>query len=374
MGSPRCAWAWSVLVALGVAAGTAAAQDAPAEPPVEAAPEDAPADAPPAMSEAEAKAAARKLLDGGDGFLKKGDQLTRRKKIDDAAAQYERALAAYQKAYELVPNPQILFPIAVAEEKLGRWADAARDFRRFLVQVAEPDPALKADAERRLEAAKIHVGVLTLVVEPEGTAVTLDGAPLGVTPLADPLFLPAGEYTLGFTSDGYEPMEHKIAIEAGSESERSFELKSIRIIVDIPTPPPPKPVEPLPPAPSKLPLYIGGALAVGFLGGATAAGILAIGRHGDFESTSGTAQEREDARVSGKRLALITDGLLAGGIVATGVVTFYYLKVYRPKARARSERQRQQADAVDEFAARPKVMIAPWVQGSGAGLVVAGHL
>ena len=46
--------------------------DAPADAPdagPDVGPEEPAPDAPPAMSEAEAKAAARKLLDGGDGFL-----------------------------------------------------------------------------------------------------------------------------------------------------------------------------------------------------------------------------------------------------------------------------------------------------------------
>lgn len=374
MGSTRCRAVWLAL-AMCVGAAPVMAQEAP-EPPIDdAVPEPAP-DAPPAMSEAEAKAAARKLLDGGDGFLKKGDQYARRKRGADATAQYERALAAYQKAFELVPNPQILFPVAVAEEKLERWADAARDFRRFLTQVAEPDPTLKADAERRLEAAKLHIGVLALVIDPEDTHVSLDGVELGVSPLSEPLFLAPGDYTLGFSADGYEPLEQSVTIEAGSESERSFTLKSLRIIIETPKPPPPpRPVEPLPPAPSKAPLFIGGAIAVGLLGGATAAGILAIGKHGEFEDPDATDAEREDARTSGKRMALLSDGLLAGGLVATGVVTFYYLKVYRPKARARSERRRRDAEAAaEEFAFRPKVMVTPWVQGSGAGLTLVGHL
>lgn len=375
MGSTRCRAAWLAL-AVCAAAAPALAQDVPeAEPPADLDAPPPPDDGPPAMSEAEAKAAARKLLDGGDGFLKKGDQYARRRRAADATAQYERALAAYQKAYELVPNPQILFPIAVAEEKLERWVDAARDFRRFLTQVAEPDPTLKADAERRLEAAKIHVGSLSLVIDPEAAHVTLDGNEIGVAPLSEPLFLAPGDYTLGFSADGYEPLEQKVTIEAGSESERSFTLKSLRIIIETPKPPPPpRPVEPLPPAPSKLPLYIGGVLAVGLFGGATATGILAIGKHGTFEDPAATDDERESARTSGKRLALLTDGLVAGGIVAAGVVTFYYLKVYRPKARARAERRRRDAESMDEFALRPKVIVSPWVQSSGAGLIVAGDL
>ncbi|MBK9037137.1 MAG: PEGA domain-containing protein [Myxococcales bacterium] len=375
MGATRMRLGGIVMVMICAAASLALADEPAPDAGPDADPDVVEPDEAPAMDPAEAKAAARKLLDGGDAFLKKGDYFTRRKKAADAQAQYERALAAYQKAFELVPNPQILFPIAIALDKLGRTAEAARDYRRFLTQVAEPDPALKADAERRLEAAKLNVGVVSLVIVPDGTHVALSGTEIGVSPLADPLFLPAGDYTLSFTADGYQPLEQALTVETGSESERTFELNSIEIIVEPPRPPPPpKPEIIVPPAPSKVPLYIGGALTVGLLGGATAAGIMAIGRHGDFTSTDGTAQDREDARVSGRRLALVTDGLIAGTIVAAGVLSFYYVKVYRPKARVHGERARQRRETFDEYAIAPKVRLAPWVQAGGGGLVVAGDL
>jgi PEGA domain len=329
----------------------------------------------PVIDDALAKATARKLLDGGDGFLKKGDQLAKRKKTAEAQGNYERALAAYQKAYELVPNPQILFPVAVAEEKLARWPDAARDYRRFLSQVVDPDPTLKADAEKRLDAAKINIGVLSLVVEPVGAHIAVDGVEVGVAPLTDPLYMAAGDYTIAITADGFQPFEQKLAVELGSESERNIDLVPIKVIVETPRkPPPPRPVIVVPPAPSRVPLYVGGVVTVGLIGGATFTGITAIGKHSDFTATGGTAQAREDARVSGKRMALLTDGLIAGSVVAVGVLTFYYLKVYRPKARLHGEQKRKAASAFDEFASASKILVTPWVQPNAGGFAISGSL
>src|SRR5688572_16492526 len=84
-----------------------------------------------------------------------------------AVAQYERALAAYQKAFELVGNPKIYFPIATAEEKLGRWNDAAKHYVMFLAGAGEVDAKLRAEVEKRLEAAKLNIGVLSLSVTPD---------------------------------------------------------------------------------------------------------------------------------------------------------------------------------------------------------------
>src|SRR5688572_18063577 len=159
--------------------------------------------APPAEPDPAAKAAAKKLLDGGDGFLKKGDYYTKRKKADQAKAEYERALAAYVKAFELVPNPKIYYPMAIAEEKLEKWLEVATHFRAFLAQAPDADAKMRADAEKRLENAKMNIGVLALTITPEGAQVAIDGNVVATAPLADPLFLAPGEVTLSITADGY---------------------------------------------------------------------------------------------------------------------------------------------------------------------------
>lgn len=370
--------AWSIALAL---TGSASAQPDPADGEIEMDPEPPPSSTEdggggaPAVDPETAKADARKLLDGGDAFVKKGDYYAKRKKPSEAKTQYQRALAAYTKAYELVPNPKILFPIGVAEEKLGLWPVAARDLRRFLTQVPDADPTMRAEAERRLENAKLQVGVLALVVTPDDVQVSLDDVVLGTSPLPDPLYLAAGDYKLTFAADGYQPLEQAISVEVGSESERTFELVAIPIIVETPKPrPAPRPEIELPPAPRKLPLIVAGGLAVGLVAGATTAGLIAVGRQATFADTSVAYPRREDARVSGKRLALLTDGLIVGAVVAAGVASYYYLKVYRPKAKARAGKQREQRAQFDEFASGPKVLVTPWVERSAGGLVLSGSL
>ncbi len=348
-----------------------------APPPPADGPAPPPADGPPAEPDPAMKAAAKKLLDGGDGFLKKGDYYTKRKKPDKAIAEYERALAAYEKAFELVGNPKIYFPIATAEEKLGRWVDAATHLRKFLTGSGEIDAKLRADAEARLENAKLNVGVLTLTVEPEGAQVSLDGNVVGTAPMTEPLFLAPAEYTLSITADGYKPMEQKLAIEAGSESERSFELESAAVIIDTPVKPPPPPEPPPPPpAPSKLMLYVAGGATLAFFAGATTTGIMAVGKNGTFkddpESSAG-----ESARKSGKNLALITDGLIVGTVVAGGLTAYYYMKIYKPRQREYHQKLEDRRNGAMVHVPKPpgpKVIVMPWVQGDGGGLVLVSPL
>ncbi|MBE7450343.1 MAG: PEGA domain-containing protein [Kofleriaceae bacterium] len=372
MGARR-AWFLAALLVVSVAPAAIAQP----EDEVEMDPEDGgPApDASPAEPDPATKAAAKKLLDGGDGFLKKGDYHKKRKRLPQAQAEFERALAAYQKAYEMVPNPKILFPIASAEERLERWVDAATHYSRFLSQAADVDAKLRAEAERRLEEVKLHIGVLSLAVSPDGAQITLGDRVVGTAPLADPLFLAPGDYTLSITADGHKPLEQAVSIEAGSESERAFELESAAVIIEAPRPPPPPPpVEPVPAGPSKLALYATGGLTLAFLAGATTTGILAVGKHGTFKDDGVGDGAREDARQSGKNLALLTDGLVLGTIVAGGVATYYYLKVYRPRQAEHRRKLKDRESRFDEYARGPKVLVTPWVQGGAGGLVLTAPL
>lgn len=378
----RRAWFVVVLAVLVSSTSLAIAQpepdlpgDEPPIPDVAPPPEDAPppGDAAPAEPDPAMKAAAKKLLDGGDAFLKKGDKYAKRKKTADAVAEYERALAAYQKAFELVGNPKIYFPIATAEEKLERWVAAATHYRKFLGSVSDVDPRLRADAEKRLEHAKLNLGVLGLTITPEGAQVSIDGNVVGTTPLTEPLFLAPGEYALSVTADGYKPLEQKLNIEAGSESERALELESAAVIIDTPIKPPPPPEPPPPPpAPSKLMLYASGGLTLAFIAGATTTGILAIGKHGTFKDDPDSSSG-ESARKSGKNLALLTDGFVVGTVIAGSLAAYYYVKIYKPKQREYRHKLESQRNGA-MVGSGPKVLVTPWVQADGGGLVLTAPL
>jgi len=360
-------------------AGRAAAQpdpDDPGEIEMEPEPEPEPGPGPDAAPEPDpaAKAEAKKLLAGGNAFFKKGNRYKRRKRTADAAAQYERALAAYSKAYDLVPNPQIFYPIATAEQELERWVDAATHYRAFLRDATDADPKLRTEVEQRLEAVKLNLGVLRMTVEPEGAAITVDGKPLGTAPLADPVYLAPGTYTLSFTADGFQPLEQEVSIEAGSESERTFELDPVPVIVEPPRPPPKPEVVELPRGPSRMALYVTGGLTLAMVGTATATGILAIGKHGTFTDTSLSMSARNRARDSGKTLALVTDGMIVGTLVAAGIGAYYYAKVYKPKQREHARKLREIRSGARPVATRPKILVAPWVQADGGGLSVVGEL
>ena len=332
--------------------------DAPAEPAA-----DAPAEPPPVVKDPKL---AKKLLAAGQQALRKGDALARAKKPDDAIAQYEAALAALQKAIEVGDDVLAYFELATVEEKLGKY-DLALAHYRFVV--AAPPRSVRADvlkkATAKVDEVALKVGVVTLVVKPDGATVTLGGKELGVTPLP-PLTLMPGTYTIAVSAEGFQPKESEIVVEEGSESERSIELEEVKIIVEQARPAIDDPIEaaPVAKAPSKVPLFVGAGATLAAIGIATITGVIAMGEHDIYVAPGSRANERADAKAHGERMALVTDLALVGAVAGAAFTVSWYLLKYRPA-------QRKLATET-KLARGAKVDLVPWVQSSAAGPVGLG--
>jgi hypothetical protein len=354
------------------------------EPPIDLGIEDPPPEEPP-PADGDAPVVrdpkmAKKLADGAAKFVKKGDKLAKRKKDAEAAAEYERALAAYDKSFEMHPDARILIITAALEVKLGRWLEASNRYERALAETELPlDEKSRAKAQAGFDEARAHLGVVVLTVEPEGAVVTLDGAEIGTAPLAKPLVLKPGEYALAITLEEFVPLETKLVVDEGSESERTFTLEPVPVVVQPPRPPPPPPPPPLPPPPGKLPLYLGAGATVLFTGLAVTTGVMALGKHGTFNDENATPEQRDDAQASGRTLTKLTDAFAFGAIASAGFTVYYYLKVYKPKASERGRLEREREGMHDEYSRRgrrtpprAKLYLLPSVQPGAGGLVLTG--
>ncbi len=132
---------------------------------------------------------------------------------------YAGALEAFQAAFELGPSPLLMFNIAMCKKALSRHVDAIRSFKAFFALQAETrtiNPKLQALAEEALEELYSLVGSLEVADAPEGAAVTVDGTPVGTTPLPAPYYLIPGKHTVTVAKEGFAPMETEITAAAGA--------------------------------------------------------------------------------------------------------------------------------------------------------------
>ena len=89
---------------------------------------------------------------------------------------YDQALANFLEAYNRFPSPKILLNIASTLHDMGRIADAANTYQRYLA-----DPATGADRVQEVKELLIKLDteltILTVHVTPHGTEVSVDAGP-----------------------------------------------------------------------------------------------------------------------------------------------------------------------------------------------------
>ena len=298
---------------------------------------------------------ARKLYIAAQGFERKGDQLTRQGKTDDAKAQYDQAVQAFTKAIEVGEDPSYTLALATAEDKAGDPASAYKHVKELLALQPPPKADVLKKAQAKLEDLDGKVGKVTLTVVPDGAQIMIGGKTVGESPMTEPLVLNPGTYTVSFAAVGFEPKDADVKPEAGSESERKIELTPVKVPVK-PQEVEPEPAPTVAAKPSMLPVYIGGGATAALLATSIVYDFKAKHQHDIFTGKTTSTNDRLDARDNGKLFAHVADATLAGTIAAAAFTGYWYWFKVRP---ATQETQ-------------PKVGVAPWVQPDASGLTAFG--
>lgn len=304
------------------------------------------------------KKRAKKLLSEGDSLFRKGD--------------YEGALDRYQKAYEAFPSPKIYFPMAQAEEMLGRDLEALTHYEQLLAEAGEDlSEQVRKDAEARIAEIESRIAVITFAVEPEGAIVSIDDVEMGQAPLGEPVRLLPGPHKYSVRKEGYEPVEKQMDLKPGERVHEAVELERIRPRVAKRPPPRPRPEPQTGTGPSDRTILWGSIVTTGALAaGALVTGLVAVSKHGTYTDESLPVEEREKARESGADFAVLTDVLLVGTIAA-GAFTAYWFYGKMDGEAAEPAR----ADVAGRSAGRaraPRGVVVPWASRDGGGVAITG--
>jgi hypothetical protein len=164
----------------------------------------APPDAP-----ASGRAEARERFDRGLKLFEEGDNAG--------------ALAEFKRAYELVPNPQVLFNIGLVYAAMNRPVEATLALGKLL---AAPG-GLAADRLARARALHAEqeqrVGLLRITTNVPA-AIDVDGVDTGKTPLGEPLRVAGGTHLVGVAAPGHLPARKEVTVAGGATAEIAFEL------------------------------------------------------------------------------------------------------------------------------------------------------
>lgn len=145
------------------------------------------------------------------------------------------ALERFDRAYDLDPQPRTMVQIALAEQALGRYAEAEAHLATALASTG--DRFIRRN-RRVLEGAlaeiRENLGTVQIEGGVEGARLQVGDRDAGGLPLAEPLRLAAGAHTLTVAAEGYEPFTREIEVVAGETSTVAVELTAL---------PPPAPEE-----------------------------------------------------------------------------------------------------------------------------------
>jgi|SRR5688572_15996475 len=169
----------------------------------------------PATEEDRKAEAARLLQEGNDAF---------------ASGQHEDALARYESAYQMFASPKLYYSLARALDELGRRADAAHFYERFLIESGvEYRSALYERAHSKLRAAATGLGKLRLETTVPGAKLFVDGVERATLPTT-PLYLGEGRHDLRAERDGFTSFESKVKIEPGKVTTIAVDMVPLRVV------------------------------------------------------------------------------------------------------------------------------------------------
>jgi hypothetical protein len=335
------------------------------------------------------KAKAVELLGSGDKKLARGQKLYDKGDIEKALEEYESALVDYQAAYEAFPDPKIYYPIAQAEQRLGRFVDALQHYQQLLEEGKDVAGQLRNQVERELIDVKKNLAAVLIEAQPEGALVLIDGSQVARTPMQQPVFVEPGAHTLTVKLEGFKTVEKKVDLAMGKEFRERFTLKAgdgegggggeagggaarpgggaggAGVEVDRGTD-----------RPSKALLVVGITVSSALFVAGTVTGFMALSKHGTFHDDGADDDDREQARRDGKQLAGLTDVFLGAALVGGLVTTYYYFGVYKPGMQAAADADDAgdgSEEADDEEEEETAWQIAPLVGGDFAGVAASGR-
>lgn len=144
---------------------------------------------------------------------------------------YDKALASYEDAYKLMPDPSLLYRMGLSAEKLNRVVEAVDYYERFIDAVPD-DKTAKRVSERLVELREVLPARILFESEPAGAKVYVDSMKtesLGETPLE--VDLPAGRSVVFLELEGYETEVRNIDGVKGEKRRISVELSESRALV-----------------------------------------------------------------------------------------------------------------------------------------------
>jgi hypothetical protein len=136
-----------------------------------------------------------------------------------------QALEAFLRVWQATKSAKSRAQVALAEQALGRWADAEAHLKEALGQEADSWITKNhATLERSLTEVGKHLGTLECSGGVDGTEIRINGKTLSRLPMNQGARLEAGAWTLEAIHAGYYPVRKDVSVSAGEVTRISIEM------------------------------------------------------------------------------------------------------------------------------------------------------
>jgi hypothetical protein len=151
--------------------------------------------------------------------------------------QFDQALANFLVAYSKFPSPKILLNVAGTLSDMGRNADAANTYQRYLLDPAT-GPDRVAEVKQILNTLDTELTILTVKVTPRGSEISIDGGP----------FIAVGVSLMTRVRAGIHLVRIRKGDASAEQTVNGFEgeNKEVNMVLAEPAPVTPDPTDPTP--------------------------------------------------------------------------------------------------------------------------------
>lgn len=260
---------------------------------------------------------------------------------------YKDAIDLFLESDQLAPSPALSFNIARAYDNIQDTAGSLKYYRDYLRRAPDAEDRDQVEAlisEREQRLLERGVQQLTVMSEPKGATLSIDGEPVGVTPWTGEIA--PGEHLLLVRRSGFADSERRVQLAADRSQDVVVRLVPGQALTETvePVPPaaPPAPPEPPPrheAAPPQSGLGVWPWVALG-------AGAATLGAAATFELLRGSSEDdardahsqvefatKYDEALGHQRTARVLAGVGGGLLVLSGVLFYIDLGANeRPEA------------------------------------------
>jgi tetratricopeptide (TPR) repeat protein len=150
--------------------------------------------------------------------------------------EYADALEIYEKAYQMYPDPVLLYRIGLAAEKNGELRRAADSYEAFVKASDEGDPVAQRVAKKLPDIRAKLAPIVTVQSDPPGADIfigAIGDEPVGQTPAE--IELEQGTSTIVLRLEGYRVARQELALENGQREDVQVQLEELRKLSTIET-------------------------------------------------------------------------------------------------------------------------------------------